>query len=176
MCRTSGTQEPATETPERTGASGGGGGGQGRGAAVRGGAGGRGRGDQAGGSDDGGAGGGGGGGGGSGGGRGGEGDGGGAETQASVSCAALSILGLLTAFPPLTMEIYIPSLPTIQSEFHTTAAHVLSTLSVYTVPGMSKVPPQPRHRSLPWPPGADCPGYWLRHAPRTSRWALGTSR
>ena len=86
-----------------------------------------------------------------------------------MSCAALSILGLLTAFPPLTMEIYIPSLPTIQSEFHTTAAHVLSTLTVYTVPNMSKVPPQSHHGSLPWSLGSDCPGLWLRHALRTSR-------
>ena len=85
-------------------------------------------------------------------GGGGGGGGGGAESAEYVSCSALSILALLTAFPPLTMEIYIPSLPTIQSEFHTTAARVLSTLSVYTAPSLSRVSPKSHLCSPPWPP------------------------
>ena len=53
--------------------------------------------------------------------------------KVEVSCAALFLIGALTSFPPLTMEIYIPSLPTIEEELHTSSAHVLSTISVYTI-------------------------------------------
>ena len=55
------------------------------------------------------------------------------KSQTGVSCAALFLIGALTSFPPLTMEIYIPSLPTIEEELHTSSAHVLSTISVYTI-------------------------------------------
>ena len=56
-----------------------------------------------------------------------------ASQPTGMSCAALFLIGALTSFPPLTMEIYIPSLPTIEEELHTSSAHVLSTISVYTV-------------------------------------------
>ena len=99
-------------------------------------------------------------------GGGGGGGGGGAESAEYVSCSALSILALLTAFPPLTMEIYIPSLPTIQSEFHTTAARVLSTLSVYTAPSLSRVSPKSHLCSPPRPPSRSGPSRRLQRGLR----------
>ena len=103
---------------------------------------------------------------------GGGGGGGGAESAEYVSCSALSILALLTAFPPLTMEIYIPSLPTIQSEFHTTAARVLSTLSVYTAPSLSRVSPKSHLCSPPRPPSRSGPSRRLQRGHRARRKSL----
>ena len=48
------------------------------------------------------------------------------------SCAALAILCALSAFPPLTMEIYIPSLPNLQAEMQASTTTTLATISVYT--------------------------------------------
>ena len=47
--------------------------------------------------------------------------------------AALAVICFLGMFPPLTMEIYIPSLPSLQHEMHTTATWTLSTISAYTI-------------------------------------------
>ena len=49
-----------------------------------------------------------------------------------VSCAALFLIGALTSFPPLTMEIYIPSLPAITAQLHTTPTLTLLTISIFT--------------------------------------------
>lgn len=54
-------------------------------------------------------------------------------TAYNPSFAALAVICGLTAFPPLTMEVYIPSLPSLEHEMHTSATWILSTISVYTV-------------------------------------------
>ena len=51
--------------------------------------------------------------------------------EEGLSCLELAIVGLLGGFPPLTMEIYIPSLPSLQESLRTSPALVLLTLSVY---------------------------------------------
>ncbi|MFC4243272.1 multidrug effflux MFS transporter [Gryllotalpicola reticulitermitis] len=43
------------------------------------------------------------------------------------------ILGALTALGPFTMDTYLPSLPTLQSDFHTTTSLVQLTLTATTV-------------------------------------------
>lgn len=52
--------------------------------------------------------------------------------ESAPSCAALAILCALSAFPPLTMEIYIPSLPNLQAEMQASTTTTLATISVYT--------------------------------------------
>lgn len=44
----------------------------------------------------------------------------------------LLVLGLLGALPPFTMEIYIPSLPSMQKELSASPGAVLLTISVYS--------------------------------------------
>lgn len=48
-----------------------------------------------------------------------------------ISCAAFLVLGFLGAMPPLTMQIFIPSLPSLQTSLHTSPVLVLLTVSVY---------------------------------------------
>ena len=45
---------------------------------------------------------------------------------------ALAMIFVLASYPPITMEIYIPSLPSLQVSLHTSPAAVLLTLSVYS--------------------------------------------
>ena len=52
--------------------------------------------------------------------------------EPSVRCSALVVICLLTSMPPLTMEIYIPSLPVLEEDLHTTTTLVLLTITVYT--------------------------------------------
>ena len=55
-----------------------------------------------------------------------------APAPALPRTAAIVTLCLISAFPPLTMEIYLPSLPQLQRYFGTSADMVLLTISVYT--------------------------------------------
>lgn len=50
-----------------------------------------------------------------------------------VSTATLALICLLTAIPPISMEIYIPSLPSIEADMDTTTTNVMYTITVYTV-------------------------------------------
>ncbi len=43
------------------------------------------------------------------------------------------LLGALTAFAPLTTDIYLPAMPTLQQDFATSAARVQLTLATYFV-------------------------------------------
>jgi DHA1 family bicyclomycin/chloramphenicol resistance-like MFS transporter len=53
-------------------------------------------------------------------------------TQLAPSLAVLTlILGLLTAFGPLTIDMYLPALPTIAQDFGTDTAAVQMTLAIY---------------------------------------------
>ena len=52
--------------------------------------------------------------------------------EPTVRCSALVVICLLTSMPPLTMEIYIPSLPVLEEDLHTTTTLVLLTITVYT--------------------------------------------
>ena len=52
--------------------------------------------------------------------------------EPTVRCSALIVICLLTSMPPLTMEIYIPSLPVLEEDLHTTTTLVLLTITVYT--------------------------------------------
>ncbi len=43
------------------------------------------------------------------------------------------LLGALTAFAPLTTDIYLPAMPVLQQEFATNAASVQLTLATYFI-------------------------------------------
>jgi MFS transporter, DHA1 family, multidrug resistance protein len=51
----------------------------------------------------------------------------------SKSGAILGVLGALTAFGPLSIDMYLPALPTIQRELTTSAAATQRTLSAYFI-------------------------------------------
>lgn len=51
----------------------------------------------------------------------------------SSPAAILGVLGALTAFGPLTIDMYLPALPTIQRELATSAAATQRTLSAYFI-------------------------------------------
>lgn len=62
-----------------------------------------------------------------------------AETQAAAPIAGRRyaklaiVLGTLTAFAPLSIDLYLPSLPTIAAEFQTDTAAVQQTLAVFFI-------------------------------------------
>ena len=53
------------------------------------------------------------------------------HNRATLSGLELAVVALLGGLPPFTMEIYIPSLPSLQTQLHTTPRLVMLTLSVY---------------------------------------------
>jgi DHA1 family bicyclomycin/chloramphenicol resistance-like MFS transporter len=55
-----------------------------------------------------------------------------ARTQPSYVKLAL-ILGILAAFGPLSIDMYLPALPTIADEFNTTTAAIQQTLSAFFI-------------------------------------------
>jgi DHA1 family bicyclomycin/chloramphenicol resistance-like MFS transporter len=55
-----------------------------------------------------------------------------ARTQPSYAKLAL-ILGTLAAFGPLSIDMYLPALPTIADEFGTTTAAIQQTLSAFFI-------------------------------------------
>jgi len=53
--------------------------------------------------------------------------------KTSSPAAVLGVLGALTAFGPLTIDMYLPALPTIQRQLETSAAAAQRTLSAYFI-------------------------------------------
>lgn len=43
------------------------------------------------------------------------------------------VLGILAAFGPMSIDMYLPAMPTLQAEFATTTSHVQLTLSAFTL-------------------------------------------
>lgn len=46
-----------------------------------------------------------------------------------IPLIVIIVLGIMTTFGPLTIDMYVPSLPSVQSDFNTTASQAQLTLS-----------------------------------------------
>jgi DHA1 family bicyclomycin/chloramphenicol resistance-like MFS transporter len=51
--------------------------------------------------------------------------------QSNLSPALVATLALLTAFAPMSIDMYLPAFPTIQAEFHASASEVQLSLSAF---------------------------------------------
>lgn len=50
-------------------------------------------------------------------------------TNRQLPLMVIIMLGIMTTFGPLTIDMYVPSLPNVQSDFGTTTSQVQLTLS-----------------------------------------------
>ncbi|NBU65172.1 MAG: hypothetical protein EBS29_11830 [Chloroflexia bacterium] len=55
------------------------------------------------------------------------------ETQQAASLQTSLILGSIQAIMPISIELYLPSLPTIAHEFNVTAGVVQFTLAIFLI-------------------------------------------
>lgn len=53
----------------------------------------------------------------------------GAAIKGLARVKVILLLGVLSAFGPLSIDMYLPALPTLQSHFHATASQVQLTLT-----------------------------------------------